>query len=454
MGELGGGAPDEWRERRRVLLVCAGLVVLFAPADWLKMGRFTWTPVFVRGAWAVTVLAAALLLRRPSARRARATTMLVVVTSIGFYALLAQLTGGVSSPMFHWMVAFPLATALLLQDDTAAIVGAGIALCCSGSAILLAGKSTAMFAIEWAVQAVAMTVLALIASISYRRMRQREIDARRASEAALASVRASEAAVAARDDFLAVAAHELRTPLTSLLLHIEAIRRGVVAGPGSFDPALSHHPPERRRMEAVARQAHRLSALIDGMLDVSRLAGGRLELELADTDLALLVREIVQGFAADAAATGSPIEVRFQGPTFGYWDAGRLEQVFTNLIGNALKYGAGAPIEVEGRGDDETAWVSVRDRGIGISAADQERIFRRFERAVAPNDTQRHYRGLGLGLWISTELVKAFGGRISVQSSPGAGSTFTVELPRSPPGAASQPGRRRRAKANTDRVNA
>jgi len=185
------------------------------------------------------------------------------------------------------------------------------------------------------------------------------------------------------------------------------------------------------------------------MLDVSRLGGGRLSFELAETDLAALVRDVAHGFAADAAAAGSPIDVRFDVAMVGSWDAGRLEQVFTNLIGNAIKYGGGAPIDVEGRSDDETVWISVRDRGIGIPAADQERIFRRFERAVDPqHDSGRQYRGLGLGLWISSELVKAFGGRISVQSTPGEGSTFTVELPRSPPGTASQPGRQRRAKAS------
>jgi signal transduction histidine kinase len=448
MGQQQGVMVD-LRERERVMLFCAAIALVFAPADWLTIGRFSWTLLAVRGGWAATIAAVVLAMRHTGPGARRVLTVVMVMASIGFHAALAALTGGGGSPLFHWMVAYPVATALLLQDDIAAIIGAGVALCSSGLAILVADGAGAVFMAQWTLQALAMTGLSLFASISYRRMRGRETEARRASDAAISRMRASEAAIAARDEFLAVAAHELRTPLTSLLLHLEAIRRGVVPGPGTFDPAHAHHPPERRRIEAVERQAQRLSVLIDGMLDVSRLGGGRLSFELAETDLAALVRDVAHGFAADAAAAGSPIDVRFDVAMVGSWDAGRLEQVFTNLIGNAIKYGGGAPIDVEGRSDDETVWISVRDRGIGIPAADQERIFRRFERAVDPqHDSGRQYRGLGLGLWISSELVKAFGGRISVQSTPGEGSTFTVELPRSPPGTASQPGRQRRAKAS------
>ena len=109
-------------------------------------------------------------------------------------------------------------------------------------------------------------------------------------------------------------------------------------------------------------------------------------------------------------------------------DSTRLDQIVTNLIGNALKYGAGAPVEIAVEGDETVIRLTVRDHGIGISPADQQRIFRRFERAA----DERQYSGAGLGLWITSELVKALGGRITLHSSPGAGAAFTVVLPRRP----------------------
>ena len=176
----------------------------------------------------------------------------------------------------------------------------------------------------------------------------------------------------------------------------------------------------------MARQARRLSALIDGMLDVSRLTGGRLELELAELDLAALLRELALRFAADAAAAGCTLTVRAESPLRGVWDPARLDQIVTNLIANALKYGAGSPIEIEAHGGEDRIWLTVRDHGIGIALADQQRIFQRFERAAS----ERHYGGLGLGLWIASELTKGLGGEIAVDSAPGAGAAFTVVLPR------------------------
>jgi signal transduction histidine kinase len=123
------------------------------------------------------------------------------------------------------------------------------------------------------------------------------------------------------------------------------------------------------------------------------------------------------------------MKVDLREPLPGTWDEARLDQILTNLLGNAVKYGAGGVIEIEGRNDGDSVRVTVRDHGIGISAADQQRIFQRFERASG----QRQHPGLGLGLWITSELVKAMGGRITVASALGAGAAFTVFLPRRPP---------------------
>jgi signal transduction histidine kinase len=420
--EVAGDRDDRARTRQRILLWCAGIIAFFAPADWLALGRFSGPTLGVRLGWIALLLAGVLALRNASPRRTRFLIGLLAGASTAFYAALVQLTGGTQSPLFAWMVVFPVAVALLVQDHPGAIVSTGIALLICGLGILVMSGSAKGFAALWAVQAVVMTWLALYASRTHRQMRDREAAMRAARDEAAAQMRASEAAVDARDEFLAVAAHELRTPLTSLLLHIEALERGVP--PAALGP--SNLPPEQRRYEAVARQARRLSALIDGMLDVSRLTGGRLELELAELDLAALLRELAQRFAADAAAAGCTLTVRAPSPLRGIWDPARLDQIVTNLIANALKYGAGSPIEIEAEGGDDRIWLTVRDHGIGIALADQQRIFQRFERAAS----ERHYGGLGLGLWIASELTKGLGGEIAVDSAPGAGAAFTVVLPR------------------------
>jgi signal transduction histidine kinase len=422
-----GGREDRARARQRILLSCAGIIAFFAPADWLALGRFSASTLAVRGAWIAFLLLGTFALRDASPRRTRFLIGLLAGASTAFYAGVVQLTGGTGSPLFAWMVVFPVAVALLVQDHPGAIVSTGVALLLCGLGILIVGGSPKGFAALWAVQAVVMTWLALYASRTHRQMRDREAAMRAARDEAAAQMRASEAAVAARDEFLAIAAHELRTPLTSLLLHIEALERGVPPagfGPASLpgDLALAN----QRRYEAVGRQARRLSALIDGMLDVSRLTGGRLELELAEMDLGAQLHELAHRFAADAAAAGSTLTVHADSPLRGVWDPERLDQIVTNLIANALKYGAGSPIEIEAHGGDDRIWLTVRDHGIGIALADQQRIFQRFERAAS----ERHYGGLGLGLWIASELTKGLGGEIGVDSAPGAGAAFTVTLPR------------------------
>jgi signal transduction histidine kinase len=164
------------------------------------------------------------------------------------------------------------------------------------------------------------------------------------------------------------------------------------------------------------------------MLDVSRIGDGRLPLEYQEVDLVVVVRDMVNRLAKSAAEVGSAVEITAATPLVGRWDRMRVEQVVTNLLSNAIKYGGGKPIALAVDGDDRHARVVVKDRGIGILPAHQRRIFDRFERAVPLNN----YAGFGLGLWICRRIVDALGGEISVESSPGEGSTFTVVLPRRP----------------------
>ncbi|HEX2569258.1 MAG TPA: PAS domain-containing protein [Polyangia bacterium] len=230
---------------------------------------------------------------------------------------------------------------------------------------------------------------------------------------------AMRAALRVRDEFLSMASHELRTPVTTLDLLVDGMMRALER-PGAL-------PPERlaTKLQTLRRQADRLEHLVDGLLDVSRIMSGRLELELGDVDLMQVVSEVITMLGDQAAHAGSPIRIKAAGPVLGRWDRVRLEQVAVNLITNAIKYGAGKPIDVSLTADGETAVLTVRDQGIGIAPEDQRRIFGRFERA-AP---RKNYGGLGLGLWITAQIVHTMGGTISVSSQLGQGATFTIRLP-------------------------
>jgi signal transduction histidine kinase len=148
-------------------------------------------------------------------------------------------------------------------------------------------------------------------------------------------------------------------------------------------------------------------------------------LDVAECDLADVTREVVDRFESQAESAGTELRVR-AGSAVGRWDRLRMDQVITNLVGNALKYGNGQPVEVTIDERDGAAVLEVRDHGIGISPENQDRIFERFERARNTGLVS----GLGLGLWIARSLVEAHGGRIAADSAPGAGATFTVTLPR------------------------
>jgi PAS domain S-box-containing protein len=226
-------------------------------------------------------------------------------------------------------------------------------------------------------------------------------------------------AVRARDEFLSIAGHELKTPLAALSLQVAGLLRLFQRGDVP-DPARVVD-----RLRKTVGQTERLDALIDQLLDVSRITSGRLKLDIEEVDLAELTAEVVARFADDAAGSGTAVDLRAPESLIGRWDRLRIEQVLTNLLSNALKYGAGKPVLVDVTAADGKAQVIVCDQGIGIAPEHQARIFGRFERAVSG----RHYGGFGLGLWITRQIAEVHGGSIQLRSAPGAGSTFTVELP-------------------------
>ncbi|MES1164337.1 MAG: GAF domain-containing sensor histidine kinase [Verrucomicrobiota bacterium] len=235
-------------------------------------------------------------------------------------------------------------------------------------------------------------------------------------------------AVKLRDEFLSIASHELKTPLTSLRLKVDGILRMTAAAPDTPIDV----PKQSARVHTIDKQLDRLSELVDALLDVSRAAAGRLQLKLEDVDLTTVVTGAAERFKDDLANAGCSLSIVITGPTgakspiMGRWDRLRLDEVITNFLSNAVKYGAGKPIQIRVSASDATATVEVEDHGIGISATDQERLFKRFARVASPE----HYGGFGLGLWIVKVLVEAMGGRVSVRSAVGRGSIFVAELPR------------------------
>ncbi|WP_437599153.1 ATP-binding protein [Sorangium sp. So ce590] len=231
--------------------------------------------------------------------------------------------------------------------------------------------------------------------------------------------REAKLAVRARDEFLTIASHELRTPLTPMQLQVDGLLRAGKRGDLTAERATP-------RLEMIKRQVERLARLITNLLDISRISAGRLQIELEDVDLAATVNDVLDRFRDELSAAGCPVDLSASASIVGRWDRLRLDQIVTNLLSNAIKYGAGKPIDVAVRDLGDRARLVVRDRGIGIAPDQQARIFERFERAVS----SENYSGFGMGLWIVRQIADALGATIEVDSRPGDGATFTVDLPK------------------------
>jgi signal transduction histidine kinase len=230
-------------------------------------------------------------------------------------------------------------------------------------------------------------------------------------------------AVRIRDEFLTVASHELRTPLTTLLLQLQRLE----------DLSARESQTRATRLpESASRaliSAQRLAALVDGLLDASRLAHGHLRLNLETFDLVQTARDVLERFAVAAKRAACTIEFETAPLLLGRWDRLRIEQVLTSLLSNAVKFGMGRPITVLLEEGATGAHIEVRDQGIGIAPEVVDRIFARFGRAGPISQ----HGGLGLGLYLAREVIEAHGGTIHFASAPNKGCTFTIELPLSPP---------------------
>ena len=223
-------------------------------------------------------------------------------------------------------------------------------------------------------------------------------------------------AVRLRDEFLSIASHELRTPLTALHLQVHSLNEAIP----SLDPKIAN------KVRRIERSSVRLQALIDVLLDVSRIATGRFSMKKGSGELVATIQDLVDRFAEQAAEASCEVtlEKRVESAP-GEWDMLRIEQALTNVLENALKYGAGAPVRVTVDGSPSVVTIVVEDGGPGIPEQDRERIFQRFERA----SSVRHYGGFGLGLYVSREILAAHGGTIAAENRQGGGARFTMRIP-------------------------
>ena len=246
-----------------------------------------------------------------------------------------------------------------------------------------------------------------------------EADAARRENAIL--LRVAHDAIRLRDDVLDVASHELKTPLTPLALDIQRLQR-LADREGTLDPERL-----RKALRNADRNLGRLVKFIDDLLEVSSVDREPLHLALEPTDLGAIVRDVIEQHRGAFERQGCDVSVAVAREVVGAWDRGRLKQALQQLVINAAKYAPG-PIEVAVEVDGASARVLVRDHGPGIAREDQERIFLPFERT----GSFRQATGFGLGLHAVRRIVEAHGGAIRVESAPGAGSTFLVELPLQP----------------------
>lgn len=231
-------------------------------------------------------------------------------------------------------------------------------------------------------------------------------------------------ALSVRDEFMAIASHELKTPLTSLKLSYQMYERNILRN----DP-LAYTPEKIKNfLEKNSKQLDRLTRLVDDMLDISRIRTGKLSLKKEPCELSSMLRDILGRTREqfEACGSGQP-KIEHIENAVGEWDPLRIEQVMTNIITNAIRYGQGKPITISIMNHQESVRIAVQDQGLGIPKSDQEKIFQRYERGLLA----REVSGLGLGLFISQQIVAAHGGRIWVESEIGKGATFFVDLPRS-----------------------
>ena len=231
-----------------------------------------------------------------------------------------------------------------------------------------------------------------------------------------------EEAVRARDNFLAVASHELKTPLTSLLLHAQLRQKKLRL---DQNPVLT--PDQYKKMlEVDERQLRKLSTIVDNMLDISKLSVHGTKLVPIEFNLSDLINEIVERMRPQMEEAGCEIIIDPMPSISVNWDRLRIEQSIVNILNNCVLYAKGKPVLIQVISNETHVQVLIADQGMGIGKEHHERIFKIYERAVSKSEVS----GMGLGLYIAKEAVKAHSGTISLQSEVGKGATFSIEIPK------------------------
>jgi signal transduction histidine kinase len=223
-----------------------------------------------------------------------------------------------------------------------------------------------------------------------------------------------------KNDFLSVATHELRAPMTVIKGSIENLVDGIT---GKVDER------GKETLTTISAETDRLNGLVTDLLNVSRLEQGRISYKFETIDARDTCARLVEQFTAKAKSKGMEISYeKPETPATISVDSGRLIEIMTNLIDNAIKYSRKGTVVVSHKDDAEHVRISVRDTGIGIAAKDRERLFSRFYRVQT--DETHGIPGTGLGLWIIKQYIESMHGTISVDSLEGVGTEFVVEFPR------------------------
>jgi signal transduction histidine kinase len=223
-----------------------------------------------------------------------------------------------------------------------------------------------------------------------------------------------------KEEFLSIASHELKTPLTALKLQFQMKLFFMKKGAHTIYSAEAF----KTFLTAADNQVNKLSRLVDDMLDTARVESGKLSLMISNCELGEIITTAVDTFP-DLKKSGPLVKINVSEKIHGNWDKFRIEQVITNLVSNAIKYGNQKSITVSAHRIDNNVVVEVKDNGPGISLEDQKRVFLKFERAKSTD----HIQGLGLGLYICKQIMEMHQGTLWVESTPGQGSAFKMKLP-------------------------
>ena len=232
---------------------------------------------------------------------------------------------------------------------------------------------------------------------------------------------AAQKAISVRDEFLSIASHELKTPVTALKLQLQMTRKSIDIEKGVVPTAQKL----ANTLDQVNLHINKLTKLIEDLLDVSRIGMDKIVYNFEKINISQVVKEMCNRYAEHLTSFGCHLETEIEDRIYVFGDKNRLEQVILNLLTNAAKFGDEKPVKLLLKISDNKLLLSIHDHGIGIPKEKLEKIFDRFERII----DSRNISGLGLGLYISREIIKSHKGRIWAESDKLTGTIFKVELP-------------------------